>query len=275
MPAPEQVDQPSIDWEQLLDGRLRRLKRGTHYTASVHVLAREAKAAAEELGRTAIVYKDLLGKFEYLWVQFLDGRVEAGQRCPRCRADALERRQEFFAFCPTCGATHVLDDASPPTAQTDGEVRPLIDVVLARAVSPDGEPVEELNVLDETVIELSCHFSRPVAVQQVLLTFFVDGRKLFRAGCSEGIVLDRPQTVDFTLHIDRGLLVPGDYQVFTAVHVREPRQDRLTKWDHPEALVLAVRDPRPQAGDEAPPLERSHLHWEVDVLPEEAEVAPA
>lgn len=262
----------SVAWEELLDGRLRRLKRGVHYTGSIHVLAREAKAAAEDLGRTAIVYKDLLGKFEYLWVQFLDGRVEVGQRCPRCGAAALERRQEFFAFCPSCGSTHVLSDAAGSTPGPDKQVRPLIDVVMARLVSR-GQPVDEMDVLDEAVIELSCHLSRPVSVRQVLLTFFVGGRKVFRAGCSESVTLDRAQTVDFTLHMDAGVLGAGDYEVFTSVHVHEPEAEFQVKYDHPEALAFKVRDPRPR--EEGSPLERSHLHWEVDVLPLEAQVARA
>jgi hypothetical protein len=272
--GPGGSERDSIDWEPLMDGRLRRLKRGVHYRGSVHVLAREAKVAAEELGRTAIVYKDLLGRFEYLWVQFLDGKVEVGQPCPRCRAAALERRQEFFAFCPSCGSMHVLSDAPAVTDDTGG-IRPLIDVVMTRVVTPGGEPTEAVSVLDEAVIELSCHFSRPLSVRQVLLTFFVNGRKLFRAGCPEGVTVDRPQTVDFTLHLDAGVLLPGDYQVFTAVHATETATPQLTKFDHPEPLVFTVRDPRPRMAEEAPLVERSHLHWEVDVLPLPAEVAGA
>src|SRR5215210_2136563 len=61
-----------VKWEEWLDGCPRRLKRGKHYTGDPKAVVRRAREAASELGKLAISSVDSQGKYEYLWIQFVD-----------------------------------------------------------------------------------------------------------------------------------------------------------------------------------------------------------
>lgn len=95
-------------WEELLDGKLRALTRGVHYSVSTKVLEQRARGAARLLGRVAVTSADRLGHRESMWVQFLDGEVEPGRPCPHCGGRRLERLQVYFARCCDCRAIHRL-----------------------------------------------------------------------------------------------------------------------------------------------------------------------
>lgn len=102
-----------LTWEELLDGRLRVLTRGVHYSGSTKVLEQRARGAARVRGRVAATSADRFGRREALWVQFLDGQVQPGRPCPACGEPALERLQVYFAGCPACGAVHRLSVTAP------------------------------------------------------------------------------------------------------------------------------------------------------------------
>ena len=99
------------DWREWLDGWPRRLSHGKHYTGDARPLVRSARAAAVELGKVAVASRDSSGKYDYLWIQFVDGEVERGRPCPVCAATELQKIQKHFLRCTTCGSKlKALDD---------------------------------------------------------------------------------------------------------------------------------------------------------------------
>src|SRR5215210_7837736 len=132
-----QPDPPDwrVPWQELTDGRLRRFKRGVHYSGAAESMEREAQGAADALDKTAITVRDdLAGLGEYIWVQFLDGKLEPGDPCIRCGNKALETVQEYFARCPSCKAFYAMasSSAGPPAS----EVGSILGI---RLLNPGGE----------------------------------------------------------------------------------------------------------------------------------------
>jgi hypothetical protein len=110
-----------LTWDQLVDGRPHRLKRGKHFRGAVREVQHEAQVVADREGRGLLAVRDLLGnKNQYLWVQFADQELLAGQPC-RCGGRELLRRHERLAHCAACGRTAVLE----PTSAQAGAARPL------------------------------------------------------------------------------------------------------------------------------------------------------
>jgi hypothetical protein len=95
---------------------------------------REAQAFAVERGKLAITLKEQLGIVDYVWVQFVDGKVEPGQRCPRCGSEALRRVQQYFARCISCDSLHAL--SGRPAGPHPSEVG---EIIALRLLSPDGK----------------------------------------------------------------------------------------------------------------------------------------
>jgi hypothetical protein len=232
---------------------MRRLKRGKHFTGNAAIVAHEAGLAAEALDKAALTYHDQLGKFEYLWVQFADGKLTPDTPCPRCGGTDLVAVQEYFLRCSTCGALHKLLDKRPTTTAATLE-RP-------RLLSLDGVQIEEMGVFDEAIVEAVCEFSRPVAMAHVSFVFYAGRRKALHAGCPDLIVVPAADRVKVSLNLDARMLGAGKYFVLPMVElVLDETDRRFHKIRARDALRMRVRDPADSAGEGAPD-EHSRLQW--------------
>lgn len=227
-----------IDWSQLADGRLRRFKRGRHYQGPIQGTAREAEVAAQRMGRLAVTVKDQLGKTEYLWVQFLDGKVGSRRECPRCRSTDLARWQQYFARCRSCQAVHLL--LSRPGGVPDKhEVARLYDFGLRSA---EGEPVEQVPADAGLVAEARCHFYRPVPAVQLRLLVLAEERLFLRLDFPRTLAVPDAQTVEVDLDLPAGLLEPGDYRIETWVRYSLDGLD-FVSLPRPDPVPLTVTPP--------------------------------
>ena len=107
---------PAIDWEQVGDGRVWRLRRGTHYEGSDRAVLTAARAAASRMGKVVTMAREDFGVTAgYVWVQFADAEVPFGDPCPRCGSTTLLREHAGYATCPQCAARLVLllEDEDP------------------------------------------------------------------------------------------------------------------------------------------------------------------
>lgn len=250
------VDGPAVtfpQWDEFADGRLRRLKRGKQFAGNPAIVMHEAELAADQLGKQAFTYHDQLGKFEYVWVQFLDGKLAPDRPCPRCRGTTLRTVHEYFVRCETCGALHKLANARPSTTAATFK-RP-------RLLSLDGAQLEEMRVQDEAVIETICEFSRPVAVAHVSFVFYAGRRKTLHAGCPDLIVVPAADTVKIRFSLDARMVGVGNYYVFPMVElVLDETDRRFHKVRARDSLRLSVVDPA-DSSTEAGHSEHSRLQW--------------
>lgn len=110
-------DDLGLPWEELADGRVRRLKRGRDFQVDTRALERAAEVAASRLGKVACVAAETIPRVrrldEYAWVQFVDHEVLVGNPCP-CGSRELVRTHPKYAICNACGARLSL---SPPPQQ--------------------------------------------------------------------------------------------------------------------------------------------------------------
>jgi hypothetical protein len=94
-----------LTWARLADMRPHRLKRGKHFRGDPRELQAVAADAASELDLTVHTMRDELRKYQYVWVQFAELRVDPGCPCPRCGALRLARSGgSHFARCTACHA---------------------------------------------------------------------------------------------------------------------------------------------------------------------------
>ena len=258
-----------IDWETLLDGRLRRFKRGVDYDRPSELVQRDAKAAAEDLGKMAASFKDVLGKREYLWVQFLDGEVDVGQPCPKCGGTSLDREQWYFARCQSC---HSLLELSQPTWLGGPDPSEVGELVGIRLLSPEGEEISEMSVLGEAVLEASAQFFQAVPKADAHFQFFVDGKKALRTACPDSIGVSVPQVVRFRLHIGPRVLHVAEYAVTAAIHATlDENGDRSVRLDKPDPFTFRVFDPHAREGrPEGEEIPGPNLHWTVGLDDEPA-----
>src|SRR5436189_3796021 len=112
-PPSDEVGSWRLPWNELVDGGLRRFKRGVHYSGPAEALEQEARNAAAELGKTAITFRDNMQVFEYMWVQFVDGRLEKGEPCPKCANTSFEKLQEYFLRCTRCRSFFAITEPKP------------------------------------------------------------------------------------------------------------------------------------------------------------------
>lgn len=256
-PAPheESAPHPDFDWSQLLDGRLRRLKRGRHFTGSAPAVLHEAQLAADDHGKKALTFHDQIGKFEYVWVQFIDGRSPVGEPCAVCGGNRLRRTQEFFLSCLSCGRLQQIDDRRPSTSAAE--------FLGCRLLSLEGEEIDCVLNSGVAVIEATCHFSRPVAEARLNVTFLEDRRKVLRTGSPHAVEVPRADTIRAMLHLDARVLSPGEYRVRPSVEVvLDERDRRLHSISHRGSLAIRVVADPVSAGDPGGAA-RSSLHWEV------------
>ena len=270
-------------WADWLDGRPRRLKRGKHYTGDSKDIIRQARAAATQLGKTAVASRDSSGKYDYLWVQFVDGEVEPGRPCPVCGGTELDKIQKHFLRCKACGATlKAADDwevtagtfAPPvyvPTGEERGEVTeaPLkgedfVEILGAQLLSADGRKIERPEVSEGFVVGLALQFLRPVDAAWPRVLFTVRGTETtIRDQPPQPLRPSTPQTIDIRLQVPAGLLVPADYVLDVVVNLYEDWGSGVSRLrvDGEEVLGFHVGGP---SSREDPP-RGSPLNWELAV----------
>jgi hypothetical protein len=269
LPAPP----AGLAWEEMLDGRLRRFKRGVHYQGSGEAFARAARFAARGLARKAVTYRDQIGKNEHVWLQFMDGELENDEPCPRCGNAALEHVQKYFVRCPSCGSMYPLPEPeSPPDGPAVEEVVEFLGVTVRSA---DGRPVEEVSVHEETQVESAWRFLRPVVSAQAYFTFQSEKRNALRSGCPDVVDVSEPQVVRFGLRVDARMLVAGEYLVLPSLEFRVHLEDsdipepRFYKLKPDESVPLRLFDPRAEHERRSDEDERLRLHWTVSIASED------
>jgi hypothetical protein len=97
-------DELGVDWERWANGQAWRLKRKRDFGDVEPELAIEAaKNAAARMGKGVKAIVDRQFPLKYIWVQFADGSIRAGEPCP-CGSRRLMRLHTHFVKCPECGA---------------------------------------------------------------------------------------------------------------------------------------------------------------------------
>jgi hypothetical protein len=206
-----------LPWNELVDGRLRRFRRGVHYSGLGEALEQEARDAAGELGKTAITFRDNMQVFEYVWVQFVDGRLEEGEPCPKCSNTSFEKLQEYFLRCTRCRSFFAVTEPKPVIPQPPKP--PAVGEFLGlRLLSTAGAEVSEVSVQEELIAELTCAFHQPVWAIHVKFQFDRAGaHKIIEAGSPDVIRVTEPETVKFALRVSAELLTPGRYVLSPSV----------------------------------------------------------
>jgi hypothetical protein len=107
--AAERMEDLTLPWTEWMDGKVHRLKRGKHFDGEVGAVLEEARLAARLAGRGVLAMRELMGpKYQYLWFQFTDHVVYAGDPCP-CGGRKLTRVHPSLARCRRCGKTLLLN----------------------------------------------------------------------------------------------------------------------------------------------------------------------
>jgi len=248
------------DWRAWLDGRPRRLTRGKHYTGDPKAVVRRARTAAAELGRTAVESLDSQGRYEYIWIQFVDGEVGRGSPCPRCGGTALEKSQKFFLRCLSCGSTlKAADDwevvagsfaverpkpepEEPGDADGDiGRALPsndLAEVLGVRLLSADGHEILEPSGRDGFSIEIGIRFLRAVSWALPRITL-----ASLRLHPPRALQPSGPETIDVQVRVPGHLLSPRRYAVGVTILLLpdRARPDGIYKLVARDALEFEVR----------------------------------
>jgi hypothetical protein len=280
---------PDNDWSAWLDGRPRRLKRGRDYSGDPKSVVKRAREAAEALGRLAVASRNSQGKYEYLWIQFVDGEVEAGHPCPVCAGTAFEKIQKHFLRCSACGsvlkATNdweveagVFTPPSPPPrteamavpgASADAHSGESFAKILgARVLSTDGREIEGPLVTEDFLLRLAFRLLRPVDVALPRIRLSVgDAGPSIRVQPPRPFEPSGPQTVDAWITIPGNMLMPRVYSLeFVLLLLPDRRRPneylRITASD---ALSFRVRKAGPRSilemGDESHP----PFRWDLEV----------
>lgn len=253
--APEAI----ADWEDLLDGRLRRFRRGKHYRGDGNGIVKEARRAAQDLGKQAVAYRDRVGPLEMVWVQFMDGSIRIGDPCPRCGSATMHRKQRYFLVCPSCHARYDLASADK---QVGADIEGVVEYLGARLLTVDGRETDEIARDEPAVVEVRYHFERALAGIHPSVSFLSGTRLALRSGCPDVLAIRGPQSLHATLHLDAGLLAPGEYSIETTVHVvLDPRDTDFLKLNVvvPEPFRVVDRDRSERPLD----TEGARLHWTV------------
>lgn len=269
-PTGQSATQQEIAWEELADGRLHRLRRGADYTGAGDAVEGQAKAAAERLGKFAATYKDQLGKKEYLWVQFFDDRLKKGQACSNCGHRELEKVQEYFARCPNCDSLHALSDKPALGADlgldADSDVAEILGL---RVLDDEGEEVEEVSLLDEIALQMSCRFSRALPRVDAQFWIYRYGKRTLRVDSPAALPVAEAMIVRFGLRIGANVLLPGDYAVLASTRFLLGEDDEQSvKMTMPESQARKFQVLDPHSGTTDPHgATRTDLHWTVATEP--------
>src|SRR5436190_17774882 len=158
-PPSDEVRSWRLPWNELVDGRLRRFKRGVHYSGPAEALEQEARNAAAELGKTAITFRDNMQVFEYMWVQFVDGRLEEGEPCPKCANTSFEKLQEYFLSCTRCRSFFAITQPKPVVPEP--EKPPIAEFLDLKLLSREGDELQEVSIREEVVLGPRARSSAP------------------------------------------------------------------------------------------------------------------
>jgi hypothetical protein len=259
-PPSKEVRSWRLPWNELVDGRLRRFKRGVHYSGMAEALEQEARNAANELGKTAITFRDNMQVLDYMWVQFVDGRLEEGKPCPKCSNTSFEKLQEYFLRCTRCRSFFAITEPKPVIPAPE---KPLIAKFGAfKLLSANGDEIDQVHVHDELLLELTCYFHRPISAVHVAFNFFSGTKKMLYVGSDQITRVPEPETVKFTLWVSPNVLPAGDYVVSPGVEaILEKGNDptRLMKAEQP-MKELRVSDDQPIVSNNLA-AERRRFQW--------------
>jgi hypothetical protein len=243
-----------------VDGRLRRFKRGVHYSGMAEALEQEARNAANELGKTAITFRDNMQVLDYMWVQFVDGRLEEGEPCPKCSNTSFEKLQEYFLRCTRCRSFFAITEPKPVIPAP--EKPSIAEFGTFKLLSANGDEIDQVHVHDELLLELTCYFHRPISAVHVAFNFFSGTKKLLYVGSDQITRVPEPETVKFTLWVSPNVLPAGDYVVSPGVEaILEKGNDpiRLMKAEQP-MKELRVSDDQPIVSNNLA-AERRRFQW--------------
>lgn len=260
---PASEAEPERDWGAWLDGRARRLKRGRDYTGDSKVVVKRAREAAEGLGKLAVVSRDSQGKYDYVWIQFVDGEVEPGRPCPVCGGSAFAKVQKFFLRCHACASVLKASDewevaageyvAPTPAARTEAMSAPDAEVdehggeeyaqiLGARMLSTDGREITGTLVNEDFVLHIAFRFLRRVDYALPRVRFSVEGAEpVLRVQPPKPLRPRGPATVDARMRVPANLLMPRVYSVELVLLIL-PDRHRPTEYLRVTATdVLVVR----------------------------------
>jgi hypothetical protein len=134
-----------LPWREWADHSVRRLKGGRDYHVSSDVLEEAARQVAKRLGQVAVVFPEDIMRWRYwepyVWLQFVDGQVEAGDPCA-CGSRDLVRTHPRFVHCAACGAHLALKNPKDAIDLTD-------QPYLTELPEGEGAPAERKEELSE------------------------------------------------------------------------------------------------------------------------------
>jgi hypothetical protein len=121
----------NLTWSEIAGSGIRRLKRGKHWRGDAGAFQREANEAAAQMDMAVRTLRDQFNrKLQYVWVEFADGYIPAGNPCP-CGHDTLERVHRHFVHCAECGRDLILrgaDDAIELEEEDEDDDQELVDL---------------------------------------------------------------------------------------------------------------------------------------------------
>lgn len=282
------------DWTPWLDGHPRRLKRGKHYTGDPKALVKNARQFAEALGRAAVASRDGQGKYEYVWIQFVDAEVELGRPCPVCAGTALAKVQKQFLRCESCGSVLVVAEDQeveagsyalpppapekeiPPQPNDPGEPAPdprtseLGDILETRVLSSAGAELETAPAEEPLVLEITVLTHRPdltATVGCALLVTPSEKKGRVRALAS---TMDRGRhLVDagvhrFRAHVPAHLLSRFEYTVAAGAKLDDPADGSHAQLVDPESASISVTLETPLG--ETPGILHPSIPWSVHAV---------
>jgi hypothetical protein len=287
------------DWQLWHDGRPHRLKRGRDYVGDPKAVIRRARAAAAEVDKLAVSSLDSSGKYEWLWIQFVDGESEPGEPCPVCGGRELAKIQKHFLKCAACGArlkaandwevtagefvpapseeeVEAATEAEAAVEEESHRASEMAELLDAQLFSSSGEETLEPLVDEEFFIVFSIRFLEPVewAVPRVRLSLGKD-MPVLRVQPPQALRVPEPRTLQARVRVPENLLMPRSYTVELVV-LMFPELSNLSRYERlsdPKALTFKViKPPRGDPRELNPFAELgSPLDWELAERPNEAE----
>jgi len=158
-----EADDLGVDWERWADGRAFRLKRKRDFADVEPGKARNAaEAAAARMGKVVLTTRDKQLPRKFVWIQFADAKIKAGEPCPKCGSTRLLRVHRLYARCPECGAFLLLaaggnQEKAPRAERT---LRELSHIHLAsRGQEGDAHVYRGHALLQDSPVFVLAHFS--------------------------------------------------------------------------------------------------------------------
>jgi len=235
-----------LDWERFADRRPRRLKRGKHFVGEPKFLQREARDAAAEMGKVALVSRDQQGKWGYVWIQFLDAEVKEGEPCPVCGSCELLKLNNNVIRCPSCDSMlafvprplemPVLPRLNAPAVAPPDEVSPtddvpaalasprhdvseLADIVSTRTLCADGTVAEAFSTDEALMLETTVRTHQPRLRIKVMIVAVVEDQRVFISRQPEWSELARPGLYAINVHFPARFLMNHTYRLKVVLKV--------------------------------------------------------